>query len=165
MCLLLINGCSTEKPTLDQIVHNPHSMTQTLKALNSNFLVQVLASGMDNSNYVRISILKLNNVPVVAAVSQTNANNKTFVSILANAHNNSIGNKLFAANSAIGREDGMRIRNILVKNIPNSTIASYLLNLGYASNQTIISRQSRFYYNSETLDIVEYILPTIGQYL
>ncbi len=89
-------------------------MTTALKALNSNFSVQVLSSGMDNFNYVRISVLKLNNVPVVAAISQTNSSNETFVSILANAHNNSIGNKLFSSNSAIKRQPGMLIKNVLL---------------------------------------------------
>ncbi|MDQ5922036.1 MAG: hypothetical protein QG673_2095 [Pseudomonadota bacterium] len=166
LCLLLLNiGCHTKKQSLWQIVHNPDSMTRSLKAINSDFSVQVLQTGESNSQYIRVSVLKLSGTPVLAAVSQTSSNNKIFVSILSSANKHSIGDALFSPNSLIKRSDNMTIKNIHLQDISNPAIFKYLIGLGYTQNQNIIARQSQFYYNKEHMDLIEYILPSINAYL
>lgn len=164
--LLLLNiGCHNKKQSLWQIVHNPDSMTKSLKAINSDFSVQVLQTGESGSQYIRVSVLKLSGTPVLAAVSQTNSNNKIFVAILSGANKHSIGEVLFSPNSSIKRSDNMIIKDIHLHDISNPVIFKYLISLGYAQNQNIIARQSQFYYNKERMDLIEYILPSINTYL
>ena len=152
----------SQQHALALIINNRSSMTKSLKDLHHKFSIQLLHDGIKGNNYVRISALKLDDTPVVAAISSTSLNDPTFVDILRHASTASIGKRLFATNSPIKRRDNMKIYPIDVNAIIDPTIHSYLtLSLKYSSKQKIIARQSQFYYNNETMDLTEYILPTL----
>ena len=173
LSLLIFSGCSTQntrgsseqlKPTLEQVVYNNASMTKTLKSLDNNLSVQILKTGVQGNNYVRIIALKLSDTPVIAAISQTNLKNKMFKDIIANADTTPIGVKLFAPDSPIKRRNDMQISQIKISAIPNSVIRSYLYSLNYTESDTITQRYSQFYYQKQTLDLIEYILPSISKF-
>ena len=168
-CLILFSGCSASsqptKPSLDQLVQNSGSMTKTLNLLDPHLSVQILKTGVQGSNYVRITALKIADTPVIAAISQTNLHNKIFKAIVANANVTPIGTKLFAPNTLIKRRGNMQVNPIKLSSIKNSIIVQYLSSLGYTDTDIIIQRSSQFYYQKQTLDLVEYILPSINQFL
>ena len=168
-CLIIFSGCSTSatpaKPNLDQLVYNPASMTKTLQSLGDNLSVQVLETGVQKHNYVRISAIKLADTPVIAAISQTKLKNKMFKDIIANADVTPIGTMLFAPNSLIKRRNGMQISQVKLSSIKNPVIVKYLSGLGYTDSDTIIQRSSQFYYQEQTLDLIEYVLPSINRFL
>ena len=152
-------------PSLAQLIANKGSMTTALKSLHHDFTVQLLKTGVEDNNYVRISSLKLDGTPVLAAITSTNLNNPTFVNILKNASTTPIGQMLFAPNAQIYRRDNMQIKTIDIRFIQNSCIYTYLTKtLGYQGDRKIVVRQSQFYHQNETLDITEYILPSITQF-
>lgn len=166
IALFFCVGCSTNNtPTLNQIIYNKASMTTSLKSLNPDFKVQLLKTGVQGSNYVRVSSLKLANIPVIAAISQTDLKNKTFVTLLANADTQPIGKMLFSPNSKFKRNSQMTVINTTVNSISNPVIKNYLKSIGYDDSQAIIERKSQFLYNSETMDLIEYILPSIKQFI
>jgi chorismate-pyruvate lyase len=140
-------------------------MTKTLKSLDNNLSVEILKTGVQGDNYVRIIALKLSNTPVIAAISQTNLQNKLFKDIIANADTTPIGTKLFTPNSSIKRRDDMLIRKIKLSSIKNPVVTAYLSKLGYTDNDLIIERYSIFYYQQQTLDLIEYILPSIDKFV
>lgn len=174
LSLLIFSGCSTHnntrvnsetlKPTLEQVVYNNASMTKTLKTLDNNLSVQILKTGVQGNNYVRITSLKLSDTPVIAAISQTNLKNTMFKDIIANADVTPIGVKLFAPDSKIKRRDDMQITQIKVRAITNPVIRNYLYSLSYTDNDTITQRYSEFYYKYQTMDLIEYILPSISNF-
>lgn len=173
LSLLIFSGCSSQnthvnsgtlKPTLEQVVYNNASMTKTLKSLDNNLSVQILKTGVQGNNYVRIISLKLSDTPVIAAISQTNLKNKMFKDIIANADVTPIGVKLFAPDSKIKRRDDMQITQIKVRAVTNPVIRNYLYSLSYTDNDTITQRYSQFYYKQQTLDLIEYILPSISNF-
>ncbi len=166
LSFLILCSCSTtNKPTIEQFVNNPASMTKALKSLDNDLTVKILKTGVQQLNYVRIIALKLSGTPVIVAISQTNLKNKTFKNIIANADVTPIGTKLFAPNSLIKRKAGMEINQTSIASIKNSTIQNYILGLGYTKDDNIIMRTSQFYYQKEDLDLVEYILPSINNFL
>lgn len=157
----IIVGCSTSepnkldsvnKPTLEQLVNNKASITKSLKSLDKNLSVQILKTGTQGQNYVRIISLKLSGTPVIAAVSETNQKNAMFRDILANADVTPIGVKLFSPNSQIKRRDDMDISEVKISEIKNPVISEYLYSIGYTDNDVIIMRDSQFYYQKQTMD-------------
>lgn len=165
--LLALTACTTPKtpkPNLGQLVSNQASMTKTLKVLDPDLSVQILKTGVQNDKYVRIIALKLSNTPVIAAISQTSLKNPMFKDVIANADVTPIGVKLFAPNSPIKRHTNMQISEVKLNAIKNPVLHSYLASLGYTDKDIIIKRYSQFYYQKQTLDLIEYILPAINQF-
>lgn len=165
--LLALTACTTPqtpKPNLEQLVSNQASMTKTLKSLDPDLSVQILKTGVQNDKYVRIIALKLSNTPVIAAISQTSLKNSMFKDIIANADVTPIGVKLFAPNSPIKRHADMQISEVKLSSIKNRVLRNYVANLGYTDKDVIIKRYSQFYYQKQTLDLIEYILPSINQF-
>ncbi len=167
LSLLALAACTTPqtlKPNLQQIVSNQASMTKTLKSLDPDLSVQILKTGVQNDKYVRIIALKLSDTPVIAAISQTSLKNPLFKDIIANADATPIGVKLFAPNSPIKRHADMQISEIKLSSIKNRVLYNYIASLGYTDKNVIIKRYSQFYYQKQTLDLIEYILPSINQF-
>lgn len=167
LSLLALTSCTAPqapKPNLEQLVSNQASMTKTLKALDPDLSVQILKTGVQNDKYVRIIALKLSNTPVIAAISQTSLKNPMFKDIIANADATPIGVKLFAPNSPIKRRADMQISEVKLSSIKNPVLHNYLASLGYTDKDVIIKRYSQFYYQKQTLDLIEYILPSINQF-
>lgn len=154
---------------LNALIYNPQSMTKSLKKLNPNLTVTVLDSGIQKHNdkqyYERNIALNLENIPILVATSQTTTYNKMFLDILQNSGTKPIGEKLFAASSSIKRNPVMDISKISIADIDNNILYKYLLNLGYHKNDLIIMRKSYFDYNKETMQLIEYILPTINKFI
>ena len=164
ICLSIIS-CSTNKPTFDQLINNKDSMTKSLKGLNQNLSIEVLKTGRQSQNYVRISSLKLDNTPVIVAISKTKITNKWFCLLLVNANSSPIGNKLFAPDSEVKRGK-MIITKIYIEDIKDPVIIKYLNKLGsHLKEPFIIMRKSSFYYHEEDMDLIEYILPSINQFI
>ena len=167
LSLLTLGACTTAqspKPNLEQLVSNQASMTKTLKSLDPDLSVQILKTGVQNDKYVRIIALKLSGTPVIAAISQTNLKNPLFKDIIANADVTPIGVKLFAPNSPIKRNADMQISKVELSSIKNPILHDYIASLGYTGKDAIIKRYSQFYYQKQTLDLIEYILPSINQF-
>jgi chorismate-pyruvate lyase len=164
-------------------------MTAALKSINPNFTVTILKSGMsqeisqskkinthqgmskqhknqaESEYYERNIVLNLNNVPVLVATSQTLLSNAIFLDILQNSGTQPIGNRLFAPDSSIKRDPTMSIRKVCIVDIDNIILQDYLLSLNYNKNDTLIMRKSYFYYKKEALQLIEFILPTISQFI
>lgn len=149
--------------TLEDLINNKGSMTKALESLSSNFTVELLKNGIISNNYVRISSLKLDNTPVIAAVVSTNVTNSTFVTILRNANTTPIGKMLFAKDSGITRSD-MKVNVMIVQDVKNEIAHAYLNKIGYADKTHIVARDSVFTHDKETLDITEYVLPSMTKY-
>jgi chorismate-pyruvate lyase len=163
-----LSSCTTDNPTpttLNEVVYNNQSMTTMLRTLSSDFTVTVLKSEVEEPNYVRIVELNLRNTPVIVAISSTNLNNPTFVNLLKNSQDVSIGNKLFANDSQISRLSNMTITNVRLKNIRNPIISNYLISLGYTPTQQFVKRHSYFNYKTETMDLIEYVLPSLNKFV
>lgn len=173
--LFLLVSCATnsttnksvaakQPTTIEELINNKGSMTTALESLKHNFSVELLKNGVLSNNYVRISSLKLDNTPVIAAIVSTNVANPTFVDILRKASTTPIGKMLFAKGADIHRRDDMKIIVLTVHDIDNSIIHKYLNSLGYNDSTRIVARNSEFYHQTETMSITEYVLPSMTKY-
>jgi chorismate-pyruvate lyase len=170
--LLLLSACSTNSISeqksstkdLSSFINNKASMTVALKSLHHDFNVKLLKTGVDGYDYVRISSLNLESEPVIVAFVSTKLINSTFVNILKNAGITPIGKMLFAPKADIHRNDNMKVKVILVSDIKNNTIHSYINRIGYKDSTKIVVRYSEFYHKYEVMKIDEYILPSITKY-
>lgn len=149
--------------TLEELINNKGSMTKALLSLSPNFTVELLKNGIISNNYVRVSSLKLDNNPVITAVVSTNVTDSTFVTILRNANTTPIGKMLFAKDSGITRSD-MKVNVMIVQDIKNEVAHTYLNKIGYTDKTHIVARDSVFTHGKETLDITEYVLPSMTKY-
>lgn len=154
---------SKQPQTLEELINNRDSMTKALQSLSHNFSVELIKNGVVSNNYVRISSLKLDNTPVIEAIVSTNVSNQTFVTILRNANTTPIGKMLFAKNSGIVRND-MKVSVMTVQDIKNPIAHDYLNKIGYDDKTHIVARNSEFTHQKETLEITEYILPSMTKY-
>lgn len=153
----------TQPKTLEDFINNKDSMTKALQSLSPNFTVELLKNGIISNNYVRISSLKLDNTPVIVAIVSTNVTNSTFVTILRNANTTPIGKMLFAKDSGITRSD-MKVNIMIVQDVKNEIAHSYLNKIGYTDKTHIVARDSVFTHDKETLNITEYVLPSMTKY-
>jgi len=153
-------------PKLNALIHNQESMTEFLASLNYQLSIEELGSDISNNEYSRFAVLKLDTQPVIVAISVTHLENKTFYNILSQARNNSIGEKLFATNCGIVRDDCMEIKTIALKNITSKTFVHYLLSIGYKEDDTLIGRSSKFCTtDNQTMHLTEWVLPSIVDFL
>ena len=161
--------------TLDALIHNPKSMTVALKTLNNNLTLSILKNQVvcrhQKYYYQRNVVMKLDNIPIILATSQTALSNKTFVDILQNANSNPIGYQLFARASNIKRNPMMCVTNLYnIEKIDSPIFKNYLsqLKLDILNTTTlgyIVRRKSYFNLNRESMQLTEYILPTIKQFI
>lgn len=161
--------------TLDRLIYNPKSMTSMLNLLGNDLRVYVLRNQIickhQKYYYQRNVVIKLDNIPIILATSLTALSNKTFVNILKNANSNPIGYQLFATNSNIKRSPMMCICKIYnTKKIGSYIFENYLSNikldkLDALTVEYIVKRKSYFNLKRESMQLTEYILPTIKQFI
>lgn len=170
-CTSVLNNPNSTKPDIldnsqiSTIINNKKSMTASLKQLNNHFSVSVLFNGLENKQYRRIVAIKLESTPVLVAMSSTSLKNKTFYNILSNSKDSSIGLKLFASNGKIKRDQNMQITKLKIKDIENNGVHNYILSLGYNDDQRTIKRSSIFRHQNESMQLTEYILPSINEFI
>lgn len=152
------------KPTINQLLDNKQSMTGQLEDLDSDLTVDVLYSGVENKKFERIVSLNLADEPVLIGVSQARQSSPYFVNILKNANTTPIGMVLFAPNSQIRRDD-MQVETIHLSSIKDIIVKEYLSELGYNYDTHIYKRVSTFRYKKQSMQLIEYILPSINQFL
>ena len=153
-------------PRLSQLVYNQQSMTAFLDNLNHQLSVEELDSDINNHQYSRCAVLKLDGKAIIVAISVTNLEHKTFYNILSQAKNRPIGEKLFANSSGIMRDNHMEIKTSALKNVASSLVVQYLLSLGYKEHDRLMSRSSKFYTtDKQTMYLTEWLLPPIVDFL
>lgn len=172
--LVLLTSCAIVAPsksatpsqpqTLEDLINNKGSMTKALESLHRNFTVELIKNGVLENDYVRISSLQLESTPVIAAIVSTNVANPTFVNILRNASTTPIGKMLFAPGADIHRRDNMKIIVLTVHDVENDSVHKYINSLGYNDATHLVARKSEFYHKAETMNITEYILPSMTKY-
>lgn len=154
---------------INALINNPQSMTKLLEKINPNLTVSVLSNDIQIHNnqqyYERNIALNLEHTPVLVATSSTALSNSMFLNILQSSGTTPIGNTIFATKSLIKRNPEMHINKIHIYIINNVVLRNYLLDLGYHKNDMVIMRQSCFCYNKETMQLIEYILPTINKFI
>ena len=138
------------------VLQNPGSTTKFFKALTDDYVLEVLDSGICGQVFQRITVIKLDKIPIMLNLSSTNVNNPIFVDILQNALTAPIGERLFASGSQISRDE-MTIRTTTVKDINNQVIAGYIKALKI--NDDLCYRYSIFKSEQEAMELNEYVLP------
>ncbi|MCC2624581.1 MAG: hypothetical protein K0R14_454 [Burkholderiales bacterium] len=163
----LISCASSNPPpkTFNQFLYNQSSMTKQLESLDNNFQVIVLNSGMAGDDYKRIVSLTLSNIPVIVAISQAKTGSPYFVDLLKNADTKPIGKILFARNSGVIRDLGMKVDQIYLNHIGDNTVRNYIASLGYTNKDVIYKRTSIFRKKAQYMQLDEYVLPSIHIYL
>lgn len=142
--------------TWEDIVYDPGSTTKAFKGISSDYKLELLFSDFDQNIYKRAIIIKLDDIPVMLAVSETNELNDKFLEILQNAQTRPIGEKLFAAKSGIKR-GVMTVDPVTVDDIEDSLALDYIHALGVENG--IFFRKSTFFAGAQTMDLKEYVLP------
>lgn len=165
VCSCFLFACTAEKPTLDQLLHNKQSMTKQLESLNADLKVDVIHSEFKDNKFERVVSLKLKNNPVLIGVSEAHVSSPYFVSILKNADTLPIGKILFAKGSQVKRDKNMQIANIYSPAITDVVVKNCISKLGYDDHVIIYKRTSVFRYKNQKMQLTEYILPAINQFL
>ncbi|NNM60311.1 MAG: hypothetical protein HKM04_10930 [Legionellales bacterium] len=153
-------------PTFSQFLYSQTSMTKQLEDLNSKLTVEILYSKMEgHRNFDRIVSLKLQNKPVIVGVSQANRDNPYFVDLLKDASTKPIGKILFSKDSGVTRDPNMRVEKINLSAISDVIVRTYMMNLGYSNQDVIYKRTSIFHKDKESMQVIEYVLPSIHNWL
>lgn len=167
---LAISSCSTtgydstSNYNDSNLIGNKDSTTVPDRTLNEHYSLKILSTGVSGNNYVRISSVSLDDMVIIAAISETSLNNKTFVNILKNSGTKSIADSVFHLSPVFRRKGNFKISNIIVDEVKNPTVHSYLLGLGYKNSKHLVERTSIFTYRNETMKLVEYLLPSVEDY-
>jgi chorismate-pyruvate lyase len=154
-----------DKPTINQLLQNRQSMTRQLENIDADLDVDILYTGMQAKKFKRIVSLRLNDEPILIGVSQARKTSPYFVKILKNAYTTSIGKALFAKNSQIKRDANMRVMTVHLSAIKDIAVRNYIAGLGYDYNTHIYKRISTFRYKKQSMQLIEYILPSINQFV
>ncbi len=167
LTIYLISCASSNPPpkTFNQFLYNQASMTKQLESLDNNFKVVVLNSAMVDSTYKRIVSLNLSNIPVLVAISQAKTSSPYFVDLLKNADTKPIGKVLFAKNSGVIRDLGMKVDQVHLSYITDKTLRNYIASLGYTDKDVIYKRTSIFRKEAQFMQLDEYVLPSIHTFL
>lgn len=140
------------------IINDPGSTTKTFGFLTSNYCLEVLFSDFDEEMFKRVIVIRLDNLPIMLAVSETHKSNDQFLDILQNSQTIPIGVKLFDPKSQIKRGH-MTVKQIDVWSIDDKIVADYIQCLGI--NDKLYFRQSKFKVAGQTMALKEYILPAL----
>ncbi|MDD3266778.1 MAG: hypothetical protein PHC75_06335 [Burkholderiales bacterium] len=144
----------------EELLNSCGSMTRQLETIGHKLTVKLLKEGLIEDNFCRYTLLKLDNNPVILALSYTKNNNLTFIEILKNANNIPIGKFLFAKSSGISR-DSLVISKITLDELSDSLISNYL-KTHYHDKQEMFSRKSEFIsVQNEKMILIEIILPEL----
>ncbi len=156
------NSYSSEYPNdpkFEELLTSCGSMTAQLKQLHYKFSVEVIEQNIVENIFFRISLLKLNDIPVIIAYSSCKISDQNFYNILLNAENKAIGYYLFSQNSQISR-DSLDITHLQSFKTHLPRVTQYLINR-YPNQQHFWQRTSLFSHKLETLKLTEIILPEI----
>lgn len=167
LSVYLISCASSSPPpkTFNEFLYNQSSMTKQLESLDSNFRVFLLYSGIEGNNYKRISSLNLSNKPVIVGVSQTSTGSPYFFSLLKKAETAPLGKSLFAKDSGVTRDPNMKVDQVYLNYISDDTVKNYIAGLGYTNNDVIYKRMSIFHKDKQSMQVDEYILPSIHNWI
>lgn len=145
-----------------KVLQNPGSTTRFFGSLTDDYLLEVLYSGLDETFYQRITVIKLDNIPVMLNLSSTHVNNRSFMNILQNAQTSPIGNSLFADGSKISRGE-ITIAQIRLNEINNQVVSEYMQAMNIYED--LYYRYSIFSHRQETMELTEYALPGLDMIL
>lgn len=167
--LYLLASCAdTHLPppqTFNDFLYNQSSMTKQLLSLDNSLKVTLLFSGMDGSTFKRISSLSLKNKPVIIALSQARIGNPYFINLLQNANTTPIGKILFAGDSGVFRDPNMEVEQVYLDFISDHTVKTAIAGLGYTNRDIFYKRTSIFRKDKQSMQVVEYILPSIHYWI
>lgn len=165
--VLLVSCAVSNVPpqSLNAFLYNKASMTEQLKHLDKDFKVILLYSGMEGSNFKRISSLNLSGKPVLVGLSLAKTGSPYFVDLLKNADTTPIGKILFAKDSGVSRDPNMEVEQVYLNYISDSTAKAYISSLGYTNSDVIYKRTSIFRKGEESMQLIEYILPSIHNWI
>ncbi len=138
------------------IVYDLGSTTKAFKYLSDDYKLEILYSDFEGDLFKRIIVIKLDDIPVMIAISETNISDGLFLDILQNAYTTPIGTKLFSPELGIKRGD-MRVIRVNIADINDHLISCYIKELGVAGE--LYLRISRFTCKKQTMELKEYILP------
>lgn len=144
------------KITWDDIVYDPGSTTKIFTCLTNDYQLQLIASGVVDNLFKRIVIIKLDQLPVMLALSVTTIQDELFVGILKNSRDIPIGVRLFAPKSDIARLN-MKVLKAKLSDVKHSFILAYLDFL--TKKDELFMRASIFKYKDQTMKLYEYVLP------
>lgn len=145
-----------------KILYDPGSTTKAFKFLTSDYTLDVLFSQVEDGHFKRVVVIKLDQIPVMVALSMTNICNPLFLDILQNSATTPIGVRLFASDSSISRGI-MQVTKISLALVFDNTIKQYISTI--ADINEIYHRQSVFSHENETLELHEYVLPGLKEIL
>jgi chorismate-pyruvate lyase len=146
-------------PEFEELLNSCGSMTAQLESLGHHLQVNLLTEGCEANCYYRYSLLALDQVPVVLAVSYSA--DPYFMQLLAQANTTPIGKFLFAPDSQVYRDPQMHCQLLSLTQVTPTKLQPYLIAAKYAPNQQFWQRTSRFHYHAQTLCLVEVILPNL----
>ena len=152
----------SEVTAIMEVLLNPGSTTKFFKALTHDYILEVLDSGVYEQMFQRITVIKLDQIPVMLNLSSTSIHNNVFMDILQSSLTTPIGKRLFASGSKICRSE-MTIKHTIVNNINNQIIAGYLRALKI--DNELCYRCSIFKSEQETMQLSEYVLPGLEEIL
>lgn len=148
----------------EQFLHDKSSTTALFKKLPSKYSLQLLQNQDDIDSYRRVSLISLDNKPIILGVSRARHESGSFINILKTANLAPIGEQLFLKTSGIIR-DSMQISTVAVAEIDDHLLSEYFSSNGYAANLELYVRQSIFKKNDEQLSLTEYIFPILARFL
>lgn len=141
----------------EDIVYDPGSTTKAFKFLGTSYNLEILFSDFEGEMFKRAIIIKLDNIPVMVAISKTHISSELFLNILQNAQTTPIGVRLFAPKSGITR-GLMEVQKIDIAAIDDEIATGYINALGMSGE--LYFRTSTFTANgTQTMNLTEYILP------
>jgi len=138
------------------IVNDPGSTTQAFKFLSSDYRLEVLFSDFEQEVFKRIIVIKLDNIPVMVASSETHISNAIFLDILQNSQTTPIGVRLFDPKSGIKR-GSMFVKQIDLAEVEDPIVVKYISTL--INNEELYFRTSTFRADKQTMNLKEYVLP------
>lgn len=147
----------------EELLNSCGSMTRQLENMGHTLTVELIKEGIIGDYFCRYTILKLDNTPVIFALSHSKLNSHKFINILKNANNIPIGRFLFAKDSQIVRNK-IAISKVFINNVSDIIIKTYL-ETNYNHEQVIFSRESEFISaENEKMILVEIILPEFKKF-
>jgi chorismate-pyruvate lyase len=152
-------------PAFMRLLHSRDSMTANLEALGQNLSISLVQQGDTLSETFRATVLNLNQKAVITAYSSCSLKHKFFSTLLKNAATTPLGKFLFAADSAIKRNHGMQILAHSLSQLPVPLLSSFLCTSGFSQQQQFWVRYSTFSYATESLQLIEVILPQLNNLL
>jgi chorismate-pyruvate lyase len=144
----------------DDIVYDPGSTTKVFKFLTDDYKLDILYSGFAGDLFRRTIVIKLDDVPVMIATSETKKSDELFLDILQNTNTTPIGVKLFSPQYSIKRGE-MIVTKRIIAAIDDQVILDYIKKLEV--KEELYFRTSMFTYNKQSMELKEYILPGLEQ--